>query len=63
MSAVSKLIVFGATGQTGLCSIDAALKKGLLSWFLLPISIDFVDEMRFVCYITCHLAIDSFTAN
>jgi hypothetical protein len=67
MSAVSKVVVFGSTGQTGLCTIDAALKKGkIYKKFVYVAEFNYffvVEEMRLVCYITCHLAIDSFTAN
>jgi putative NADH-flavin reductase len=31
--AVEKVAIFGATGQTGLCCIEHALKKGKLSFY------------------------------
>lgn len=30
---IEKVVVFGATGQTGLCSMDWALKKGKFDFF------------------------------
>lgn len=29
---MKKIAIFGGSGNTGLCAVDAALKKGLYSW-------------------------------